>query len=488
MALGRGLLVRLLPAGLVVLASAGWLFHRRQKAKARTAPPRAPYTPWQLLQLFQGPCWPETLLLLCREMATPVFRVRRLPWGDIYVADDWQLAQRIFHDKETDKPKGIRVINAITGGRPSLFTALTRSAEWQAHRRHVAPAFRTKVLGAQTPALRAKLGDFYAILAEHAAQGTPVDMDDLLMYLTLDFISLSAFDYDLCALREQSSEGRRFLQSTSFVLAEMTKRVFEPLRRWKFWLHEAHQLKADTQWMKELSLRILRAYRAAHPADAIATDDRILAHLIRDSQYPDEEARAADVTMFLVAGHDTTAHTLAWTLYELSQRPELQGQVHAELDAVAAGLEDDAVSWAQLGCLNRCLKESMRLWPVAASGPMRQVGVPFEAHGVVIPKGALVRLPFISLFRPRWLAAPDDFVPDRWVDPAPELESLLTPFSVGPRNCVGQNLATLELRAVLVGTLRRFSFELVQPPRPEFAVTMKPRGLQLRVHCRDAVQ
>ena len=103
---------------------------------------------------------------------------------------------------------------------------------------------------------------------------------------------------------------------------------------------------------------------------------------------------------------------------------------------------------ADLNYLSRVINEAVRLDPVAAGGNLREIGEDMEYEGMRIPKGSTVIMHFYTMFRSH-ISQPDEFLPDRWDEAHPEyalLKSLYMPFSVGKRNCIGMNLALLEMR------------------------------------------
>eukprot|EP00669_Euglena_mutabilis_P001861 TRINITY_DN12446_c0_g1_i1.p2 TRINITY_DN12446_c0_g1~~TRINITY_DN12446_c0_g1_i1.p2 ORF type:complete len:263 (+),score=60.51 TRINITY_DN12446_c0_g1_i1:723-1511(+) len=261
-----------------------------------------------------------------------------------------------------------------------------------------------------------------------------------------------------------------------------------PWRRYMFWNAEVRRAQQAADWMMALALRIIRQYRSTRTPEEIANSPSILAQLLRNDNYPDDEARAAEVIVFLIGGHDTTANTLAWVLYDLARTPIVQSQLQTEVDALYA--EDTHPSLSELtqpSLLNRCIRESMRLWPVAAMGTSRVLSHDIEFEGMTIPRGAWASIPFHAVFRPAWLPETDEFRPDRWLHPDPKLEALFIPFSAGLRNCVAQNLAMVELRVALAGIMRRFSFRLVQEPEQYGCFTMRPKGLLLAAQRRKEV-
>ena len=105
---------------------------------------------------------------------------------------------------------------------------------------------------------------------------------------------------------------------------------------------------------------------------------------------------------------------------------------------------------ADLTYLSRVINEAMRLDPVTAGGVFREIDADMEHEGMRIPKGSTAMLCSYTAFRSH-ISQPDEFLPDRWDETHPEyalLKSLFVPFSLGKRNCMGMNLALLEMRYV----------------------------------------
>ena len=103
---------------------------------------------------------------------------------------------------------------------------------------------------------------------------------------------------------------------------------------------------------------------------------------------------------------------------------------------------------ADLKYLTRVINEATRLNPVAAGGVAREMAEDMEYEGMLLPKGSTVIVHFYTMFRSH-ISQPDAFLPDRWDEAHPEyalLKSLFMPFSLGKRNCMGMNLAMLEMR------------------------------------------
>jgi cytochrome P450 len=208
--------------------------------------------------------------------------------------------------------------------------------------------------------------------------------------------------------------------------------------------------------------------------------------------FSDDEIVGNTFTM-LLAGEDTTAHTMAWTLWFLASRPEHQSRVaHEALEVL--GEHPSPVDYETIESLSYCegvLREAMRLRPVA---PI--VGVEPLADTTV----AATRIPagtrLVLLTRHASLKAVENgeqFDPERWLEDgnaqrsAPDQKSFLA-FGAGPRFCPGRNLAFLESKTALAMIARNFEIELDGGPVTElFGFTIVPDGLRLRLRERSGV-
>jgi cytochrome P450 len=191
-----------------------------------------------------------------------------------------------------------------------------------------------------------------------------------------------------------------------------------------------------------------------------------------------------EVLTLLLAGHETSANALAWTLHELSRHPEVQDAAAAEARAVAGDGPVTAELSRHLPLIDRILRESLRLHPPAWI-LSRRLEADEELGGELLPKGTYVFCPPYLVHRnPRHWPDPSRFDPDRFLQEPPAHAWI--PFGDGPRRCIGEHFAMMELRIVLATWLRRARF-LPGPGevREDASVTLRPRGgLTLRVARR----
>ena len=195
----------------------------------------------------------------------------------------------------------------------------------------------------------------------------------------------------------------------------------------------------------------------------------------------------------LLAGEDTTAYTLAWAVHHLCDAPAAAARLHQEAADVLNGraAPDDIESVNRLAYAGAVANETMRLRPVA---PL----LLFEAiHDVVIGDIAVARGQWVTLLtRPPAVDSahfgdPDTFRPERWLDASAtggaHEPSAHMPFGSGPRICPGRTLALTEMRMLLAMLYGAFEVERVgagSDVREEFAFTMSPVGLRVRLHAR----
>lgn len=182
------------------------------------------------------------------------------------------------------------------------------------------------------------------------------------------------------------------------------------------------------------------------------------------------------VKMFIFAGHDTTASTLAYAFMELSENPDKAALLRAELDDVlgpdpsqaAERISRDPALLNQMPYALAVVKETLRLYPVVGTARIGAKGF-FITHpttGTRFPAGGfmLFGCSKASQRHPDFWPHPNTFIPERFMvrdenDPLHPPKNGFRPWEMGPRNCIGQELASLELRLILALTVREFDFE-----------------------------
>ncbi|MCS6871909.1 MAG: cytochrome P450 [Anaerolineae bacterium] len=205
----------------------------------------------------------------------------------------------------------------------------------------------------------------------------------------------------------------------------------------------------------------------------------------------DQQLRDEVITIFL-AGHETTAVTLAWTWALLAQHPEVEAKLWAELDSVLGGRAPTLADLPNLPYTEMVIKEAMRLYP-PAGGVSRMPITDVQLGEYVLPKGSNVFISMYVMHRdPRYFPEPERFIPERF---SKEREAEIPryaylPFGAGPRICIGNSFAMLEARLILATVAQRFKLALVKdhPILPEQLFTIRPKyGVKVVASVREPV-
>ena len=185
----------------------------------------------------------------------------------------------------------------------------------------------------------------------------------------------------------------------------------------------------------------------ARGRDSPDTPDTLLGALLDlcDRSTIAERLVRDEVTLLMVAGHETTAQALTWTLYLVAAHPDCQAQLRVEIDEAFGGDEPAVEACARLPFLSRVITESLRLYPPS---PIidRCADRPLDFDRWTILAGHTVFVsPFVTQRDPRFFADADQFEPDRWATPQePLAAAAYFPFGAGPRRCVGEAFATVK--------------------------------------------
>jgi cytochrome P450 len=209
-----------------------------------------------------------------------------------------------------------------------------------------------------------------------------------------------------------------------------------------------------------------------------------------DSRMTDEQLRDEVMTLFL-AGHETTANALTWTWYLLSQHPDAERAMHAEIDEVLGRRLPTMDDVPKLGYTRTVLAESMRLYPPAWIIGRKAIG-DYEVGGYPVPAGSVLFMCQYVVHRDaRWYPEPERFDPMRWTPEAQSARPKFSyfPFGGGPRQCIGEQFAWTEGVLLLATLAQRWRFRLVphHPIALQPLITLRPKyGMRMTIERRHA--
>jgi cytochrome P450 len=421
-------------------------------------------------------------------------------YGPLYRFDLGRRQVVVISDVDTvngalrDRPDGFRrwrEILEITEevGHVGVFAA--EGEDWRRTRRLAVTALNSNHLQRYFEVVSTCTGRLHRRLQQAALTGEPFEIGTALSAFTVDVTSALAFGHDLNTLER----GDDALQEHLHRVFHMTnRRLFLPVRYWRYFKLPADRAldrsmveidKAVTTFIEETRERI-----AAQP-ELREEPQNFLESMVaaEEGTFSDEDI-LGNVFTLLLAGEDTTSHSMAWTVWSLAQRPEIQARWAAEADQVL-GERPYATEYETIDDLDygeAVLRESMRLTPVVPITGLEPL-VDTEIDGVHIPAGTrLLLLHRRAGMRDVERAA--DFNPGRWLEEdglePPDQKTFLT-FGAGPRFCPGRNLAFLEAKTALSMIARNFEIELdptAGPVTEMLGFTMSPRGLRVRLRER----
>jgi cytochrome P450 len=395
-----------------------------------------------------------------------------------------------------DRPDGFRRWSEILDiaeelGNVGVFAA--EGDDWRHQRRLAVTALNSNHLQRYFQVVSTCTARLHRRLERAAHDGRAFEIGEALSSFTVDVTSALAFGHDLNTLERGDGELQRHLHR---VFHATNRRLFAPVPYWRWFKLPADRAldrsvteikKAVLAFMEETRKRI-----AAKP-ELRESPENFLEGMIAaqetDGTYSDEEIYGNAFTL-LLAGEDTTSHSMAWTIWSMACRPEIQARWAEEASEVLGeqpyATEYDTVAGFRYG--EGVLRESMRLTPVVPISGVEPLA-DTEVAGIQIPAGT--RLFLLHRYAGlQGVERADEFRPERWLDDdeleAPDQKSFLT-FGAGPRFCPGRNLAFLEAKTALGMIARNFEIELdpsAGPVTELLGFTMSPQGLCVRLRER----
>jgi cytochrome P450 len=422
----------------------------------------------------------------------PIYRFDIGPRRIVVIADP-----DVINSVLRERPDGFSrwsEIGSITRemwGTPGVFAA--EGDDWRRSRRLAVTALNTNHLQRYFEIIATCTRRLHRRLEPAARSGQPIEIGAALSSFTVDVTSALAFGRDLNTLERGDGELQGHLHR---VFHETNRRLLAPFPYWRHvklpadraldrslaslrpavasFMEEARERIAARPELREAPENFLEGMIAAQESDAALDDGQIL----------------ANVFTLLLAGEDTTSHTMAWTISALATMPEVQVRWAEEardvLDEDLYPMTYETVDRFPYG--EGVLRESMRLKsvaPINAAEPLADT----EVAGIAMPAGT--RLLFLTRKAGlRDVECAPEFRPERWLDDPdiapPDQKSFLT-FGAGPRFCPGRNLAFLEAKTALAMIARNFEISLDPTAGPVTEVlgfTMSPKNLRVRLRER----
>ena len=384
------------------------------------------------------------------------------------------LVKKVLQDNRSNYPKSILYEKM----RPAFGNGLLLAEGdfWAVQRRLIQPAFSHHRLEGMCRLMVSETQARVAGLAAAASAGKVVDMAAEMSAITLSIVVKAMFGAELTDNLDAIAEAVE-------VLNEHSNHRFHTLVDFPLWVPTPRNLKSRgaLNHLESIVYRIIRERRSR--GGEMASDD--LLGMLLTARYDDGSAMAErqvrdEVMTIFLAGHETTATSLAWTLELLDANPEAEDRLRSELQTVLGDRDPGFADMPRLPYLRMVFEESMRLRPPVWS--FSRTAVAADNLGPCkVPPGALVMLsPYAMHRNPKWWSDPEAFRPERFSPAESEKRPRYAyfPFGGGPRICIGSGFAMAEGALVLACLIRRFHFRLAVP-RPVALrpiVTLRPVG------------
>ena len=406
----------------------------------------------------------------------------RFSWIRAALVSAPELIQQIFQDHRTFDKQTMtyRRLHVLAGDG----LVLSDGEFWLRQRRIAQPAFhRQRIAGFANVMIEAATG-LAERLAPFAQSGQPLDLAQEMTQLTLTVVCETLLGGDVNTARQKVSEAFSVLNHLSMERAQ--SRFVLPL-----WLPTAgnRRFRTHLHALDEAVYEIITRRRAAHEEAGdllsmlLQARDPETGEGMSDLQLRDE------VTTMLLAGHETTAVTLAWALYLLSQHPDVEARLREELRDVLGGPGGRPPTYEDLDRLEytrMVIDETLRLYPPIWA-LNRHVAEDTELGGYPLTRGMIILTsPWVTHRSPAIWEAPEAFRPERFA--AGRKEALpryaYFPFIGGARQCIGNHFALMEAQLVLATLYQRYHFALWpgHPVEPEPVLTLRPKhGMRMRI-------
>ncbi|MCA9704222.1 MAG: cytochrome P450 [Myxococcales bacterium] len=443
------------------------------------------------MPVFGGPWWPRTLqafrkdplgTLMAAQQRGPVVRLRMAPMPVYLISEPEhveQIMQTRHHGYSHDTPAH-EVLRLFLG------TGLTTSDGefWRRQRRLAQPAFRRDRIAGFATTMSSLAAESCREWRRVAQAGATVDMAPH-MYDVMMRISAKT----LLSVELHDSSGE-FEEGVSEISGFITRRVSQVIRA-PLWLPLPRHLdfRRRSRRLDEIVLGIIEQRRRADAehedllAMLMSAKDAETGEAMTDRQLRDE------VLTMLVAGHETTANAMIWTLYLIARHPEVLDELVGEYDRVLDRRPPTLDDVSRLTYARRVIMESLRLYPPSWSiARTCKHGDTLGEHHLR-PKSMVLISPWVTHRCPHIWPEPTVFDPDRFTEDRSKGRPRYAhfPFGGGPRQCIGKEFALLAMQIILASMLSHVRPELAAGHRmePEPHITLRARhGLRMQLHPR----
>ncbi|WP_435364666.1 cytochrome P450 [Haloarchaeobius sp. DYHT-AS-18] len=335
----------------------------------------------------------------------------------------------------------------------------SEGTDWRDQRHRMQPAFHPGMLEQYSTMMTAGVER----LLETWEDGETRDIHEDMMHLTVEIAAETLFDVDVRDEQAEVSAALEAIMDAAEVPVDIPSWIPTPRNR---------RYEAAIETLDDIADRIVEKH------DGGRGDDIVTILLTAQGKEITRERVRDEIVTLLLAGHETTALTLTYTLHLLGRNPEQRERLQAELAEVLDGRTPTMADLEDLPYTEQTIEEGMRIYPPVWE-LIREAAEPDELGGYEIPVGATVSMqPWVIHRDGRFYDDPLSFRPERWTD---EFKRSLPkfayfPFGGGPRRCIGDRFAMLEARLVLATIAQEWTVEPHDDLSFAPSITLRPDG------------
>lgn len=419
---------------------------------------------------------PIALFLEAQRDFGDVFRLELGPY-EYYVVNDPEIVRHVLVDnaKVYTKSRNYLGLRVVLG--EGLLTS--EGDRWRRQRRLAQPAFHRDRLNGFARAMASATRDMLDGWMAEGHENT-FCVHRAMMHLTFRIVGLTLFSADVHGDAKDVGEAMTIALEWANDHAESILPV-----------PPAVPTPANLRFKRAMKTLDALVYRLIAERRAAATSGNDLLGLLMDateedgtSKMDDRQVRDEAITMVL-AGHETTANLLAWTLHLLSKHPDIERRVREEATRVLGDRDPVLADMKALELTRRVLDEALRLFPPAWVFERQATEADTLGPYRIAPKAMVGISPYVLHRHAKYWENPEGFDPDRFLPErsAKRPRYVYLPFGGGPRTCIGNHFAMMEAQIILAMILRAFHIELDPTHKIELdpAITLRPRtGIRVR--------
>lgn len=417
-----------------------------------TLPPKRPGGHWLMGDLYDFQADQLGFLLEASELDAPVVRLRFGPQTS-NVLNTPEAVKHVLQTNNKNYIKDQRFVKIIEdGGTATLFT--TDKDDWLWRRRLMQPMFHRKVIANFGTLMDEEIEK---MLGRWATQPRPFDVEDEMMNLTLQIITRSMFSVDV----QTHAPGLHHAYNVTgpYMIQRLMQIFPTPL-----WVPTAgnRQFNAALEEIKTTIQAIIDERRTTGELKHDLLDMLLAAHDDETGKSFTDFQLMIEMSGIMFAGHETTASLLTWVFYMLSQHPEVEARLHAELDDVLNGRMPTMDDLPHLPYTEMIIQETLRLYP-PAHATTRQVVEDDVIEGYKVSAGDGIVVNIYGLHHnPAYWPEPERFNPERFSAEGVKQQTKLAylPFLTGPRRCIGEQLAMSEAQMVIAAVAQKYHLML----------------------------